>query len=50
MKSDQSIQGNSIGILFNGLVAELPTIFTSATGDYKGVVGSHPVMGKMHIV
>ena len=37
------IQGNSFGVLFNGLLAELPTIldsfFTSTTSDYIGVVG-----------
>ena len=37
------IQGNSVGVLFNGLLAELPTIvdsfFTSTTSDYIGVVG-----------
>ena len=37
------IQDNSIGVLFNGLLAELPTILdsfiTSTTSDYIGVVG-----------
>ena len=37
------IQGNSAGALFDGLLAELPTIlddfFTSTTSDYIGVVG-----------
>ena len=37
------IQGNSFGVLFNGLLAELPTIldsfFTSTTSDSIGVVG-----------
>ena len=37
------IQGNLFGVLFNGLLAELPTIldrfFTSTTSDYIGVVG-----------
>ena len=37
------IQGNSFGVLFNGLLAELPAIldsfFTSTTSDYIGVVG-----------
>ena len=37
------IQGNSVGVLFNGLLAELPTIldsfFTSTTSDYIGMVG-----------
>ena len=43
------IQGNSIGALFNGLPAELPTIFlTSTTSDYIGMVGSHEVVGKTH--
>ena len=35
-------QGNSVSVLFNGLLAELPTIldsfFTSTTSDYIGVV------------
>ena len=38
-----AIQGNSFGVLFNGLLAELPTIldsfFTGTTNDYIGVVG-----------
>ena len=37
------IQGNSVGVLFNGLQAELLAIldsfFTSTTSDYIGVVG-----------
>ena len=36
------IQGNSYGILFNGLLAELPTIlnsFFNTTSDFIGVVG-----------
>ena len=37
------IQGNSVGILFDGLLSELPAIldsfFTSATSDYIVVVG-----------
>ena len=37
------IQGNSVGVLFDGLLAELPAIldsfFTSTTSDYIGVVG-----------
>ena len=37
------IQGNSFGVQFNGLLAELPAIldsfFTSTTSDYIGVVG-----------
>ena len=37
------LQGNSFGVLFNGLLAELPTIldsfFTSTTSDYIGMVG-----------
>ena len=37
------IQGNSFGVLFNGLLAELPAIldsfFTSTTSDSIGVVG-----------
>ena len=37
------IQGNSFGVQFNGLLAELPTIldsfFTSTTSVYIGVVG-----------
>ena len=44
------IQGNSFGVLFNGLLAELPAIldsfFTSTTSDSIGVVGSHEVAGK----
>ena len=53
------IQGNSVGVLFNGLLAELPAIldsfFTSNTSDYIGVVGwggvgSHEVVGKTHAV
>ena len=46
------IQGDSIGVLFNGLLAELPTIsdncFTSAISNYIGVVGWgwHEVTGK----
>ena len=50
------IQGNSFGVLFNGLLAELPAIldsfFTSTTSDFigvvgcMGVVGSHEVAGK----
>ena len=44
------IQGNSVGVLFNGLLAELPAIlnnfFTSTTSDYIGVVGSHSRSGK----
>ena len=44
-------QGNSFGVLFNGLLAELPAIldsfFTSTTsGGWLGVVGSHEVAGK----
>ena len=38
-----AIQGNSFGVLFNGLLSELPAIldsfFTSATSDYIGMVG-----------
>ena len=34
------IQGNFFGILFIGLLAELPA------SDYIGVVGSHEVVGK----
>ena len=38
------IQGNSVGALFHGLLAELPTFldsfFTGTTSDYIGVVGS----------
>ena len=37
------VQGNSAVVLFNGLLAELPTFldsfFTSTTSDYRGVVG-----------
>ena len=37
------IQGNSFGVLFDGLLVELPAIldsfFTSTTSDYIGVVG-----------
>ena len=37
------IQGNSFGVQFNGLLAELPAIldsfFTSTTSDFIGVVG-----------
>ena len=48
------IQGNSVGVLFDGLLAELPAIldsfFTSTTSDYIGVVGSHEVAGKTHAV
>ena len=37
------IQGNSVGVLFDGLLAELPAIldscFTSTTSDYMRVVG-----------
>ena len=37
------IQGNSIGLLSSGLLAELPTIldsfFTNTTSDFIGVVG-----------
>ena len=37
------IQDNSVGVLLNGLLAELPVIldsfFTSTTIDYIGVVG-----------
>ena len=52
------IQGNSVGVLFDGLLAELPTIldsfFTSTTSDHRGgwlgVVGSHKVAGKTHTV
>ena len=37
------IESNSVGVPFNGLLAELPAIldsfFTSTTGDYIGVVG-----------
>ena len=37
------IQGNSVGVLFDGLLAELPAIldsfFTSTASDYIGVVG-----------
>ena len=37
------IQGNSVGVLLDGLLAELPAIldsfFTSTTSDYIGVVG-----------
>ena len=37
------IQGISVGVLFNGLLAELPAIldsfFTSTTSDYIGVAG-----------
>ena len=37
------IQGNSVGTLFDGLLAELPAIlddfFTGTTSDYIGVVG-----------
>ena len=53
------IQGNSVGVLFDGLLAELPAIldsfFTSTTSDYIGVVGwgvvgSHEVAGKAHAV
>ena len=37
------IQGNSIGVLSSGLLAELPTIldsfFTNTTSDFIGVVG-----------
>ena len=48
------IQGNSFGVLFNGLLVEFPAIldsfFTSTTSDYirwlAGVVGSHKVAGK----
>ena len=47
------IQGNSFGVQFNGLLAELPAIldsfFTSTTSDFGGwlgVVGSHEVAGK----
>ena len=48
------MQGNSFGVLFNGLLAELPAIyiFTSTTSDYirrggwLGVVGSHKVAMK----
>ena len=54
------IQGNSVGVLFNGLLAELPAIlnnfFTSTTSDYIGVVGwgwwgvTHTVARKKHTV
>ena len=44
------MQGNLFGILFIGLLAELPAIldsfFTNTTSDYIGVVGSHKVVGK----
>ena len=44
------IQGNSVGVLFDGLLAELPTIldsfFTSTTSDYIGVVGATKWWGK----
>ena len=50
------IQGDSFGVQFNGLLAELPAIldsfFTSTTsagfhrGGWLGVVGSHEVAGK----
>ena len=37
-----SIYGNSLGVLFNDLLAEFPTIldsfFTSTTSDYIGMV------------
>ena len=42
-------QGNSFGILFIGLLAELPSIldsFSPIPCDYIGVVGSHEVAGK----
>ena len=48
------IQGNSADALFNGLLAELPTIldsfFTNITSHYIGVVESHEVAGKTHAV
>ena len=41
------IQGNSFGVLFNGLLAELPAILDSFfTSGWLGVVGSHEVAGK----
>ena len=52
-------QGNSVGVLFNGLLTELPAIldsfFTSTTSDFKrngllGVMWSHKVAGKTHAV
>ena len=50
----QFIQGNSFGVLFNGLLAEFPAIlykfFTSTTSDcrHRGawLVGSHKVVRK----
>ena len=37
------ILGNSVGVFFNGLLAELPAIldsfFTSTTSDYMGMIG-----------
>ena len=54
-----AIQGNSVGVLFNSLLTELPAIlnifFTSTTSDYMGVVGrgwwgNHKVAGKTHAV
>ena len=48
------IQGDSVGVLFDGLLAELPAIlnsfFISTTSDYIGVVGSHKVAEKTDTV
>ena len=44
------MQGNLFGILFIGLLADLPAIldsfFNNTTSDFIGVVGSHKVAGK----
>ena len=44
------IQGNSVGILFNGLLAKLPAIldgfFTSTTSEYMGWLGATKWQGK----
>ena len=44
------MQGSLFGILFIGLLADLPAIldsfFNNTTSDFIGVVGSHEVAGK----
>ena len=54
LHNSPSIDSYTVGILFNGLLAELPTIldsfYTSITSGDTGAVGSHEVAGKMHIV
>ena len=53
------MQGNSVGVLFDGLLAELLAILDSFFHQYHkwlhrsgwlGVVGSHEVAGKKHAV